>query len=348
MDSLRKIFGVIFAILFILTAVPALILSNFDRNAFSVETYQKAFVKVDFYNKIPELMAKAMLSPSTDQNQFPIVMQGMSQEAWEEFFQKLLPADMLKAMGDDILKSTFAYLNMQSDSVQLSMIPLKTSLVSDNGVQAVFALLNTLPDCTLQQLGQITIDLLTNSEIQLCNPPEKLYPLLRPVIQAQMQATALAIPDQLTLISAPAEKDTRIRLHFVRLIMRLSPILPLIFLLLMTICIVNSLESWLIWWGIPLFITGILASIMSLSGAPLFSAVLQRFLINRMPAYLPTILLDYTRDLASAMIRAMLNPVLWQGLVIAVLGFIMILVYFFIGNKPTRKIKEQSEAKTLI
>ena len=117
------------------------------------------------------------------------------------------------------------------------------------------------------------------------------------------------------------------------MVMRLSPIIPLVFLLLMTIFTVNSLKSWLRWWGIPLFITGILASLVSLSGAPIFGAILQRILVSRMPDFLPTILLGYANDLASAMLQAWFNPVLWQGLVIALIGLIMTVSSYFVKEK---------------
>jgi hypothetical protein len=260
----------------------------------------------------------------------------MSQDAWEAFFRTVLPQETLKAMGDDILGSTFAYLNRKTNSVQLSLTPLKVSMVSDTGVQAVFTLLKTQSDCTLQQIGQMTLNLFTKSELQLCNPPEEMIPLLTPVIQGQMQVVALAIPDQITLVSAPLENDPRVKLQTARILMRFSPIIPLIFLMLMTIFAVNSLKSWLGWWGIPFFITGGVGSIMSMSGAPIFGAIVQGILINRMPAYLPTILLDYTSDLAAAMLKTFLTPVLWQGLAIALVGFVMALASFFIKSNPQK------------
>lgn len=335
MESLKKIIGMVFAVLFILTAVPALILFNFDRRAFTAQTYQKAFAKDDFYGKLPIVMAEAMTSTSTDQSQFPIVMRGMNQRAWEAFFRTLLPQETLKVMGNDVLSSTFAYLNMQTDSVQLSLTPLKTSMVSDSGVQAVFALLNTQADCTLEQIFQMTINLLTNGEMQFCKPPAELYPMLTPAIQGQMKIVTLAIPDQFTLINAPPENDPRIKLQTARLIMRLSPILPLLFLLMMTIFTVTSLKSWLNWWSIPFTVTGVLTGLMSLIGAPIFGTVFQRILVNRMPAFLPVILLDYTSDLASAMLKAILSPVLWQGMMIALIGLIMALTSYFIKSNKS-------------
>jgi hypothetical protein len=336
MDSLKKVLAIFFAVLFVFTAVLALIFFNFDRQAFTAETYQKAFANADFYNQVPSIMAEAMVSTTTNQEKLPIVMRGMTTQAWGAFFRTLLSQDVLKVMGDDALNSVFAYLNMQTDSAQLSLLPLKTSMVSDTGVQAVFTLLETQPNCTIPQIGQMAIDLLSSSEIQFCNPPEEMVPFLTPILQGQMQVAALAIPDQFTLISAPLENDPRIKLRTARMVMRLSPILPLAFLMLMTIFAVSSLKSWLNWWGIPFLITGAIASLMGLSGAPIFGAVFQRVLVNRMPAFLPTILLDYTGDLASAMIQALLNPVLWQGLMIALIGAAMVVGSYFI--KMTKKL----------
>ena len=153
-----------------------------------------------------------------------------------------------------------------------------------------------------------------------------------------MQITAAVIPDQFTIISAPFENDPRIKLQTARMIMRLSPILPLLFLLLMTIFAVNSLKSWLNWWGIPFIITGLIASLMGLSGAPNFGTIFQRILVNRMPAYLPTIMLDYAGNLASAMMQTLLSPVFWQGLVIALIGLVMVVsAYFVKANKQEVK-----------
>lgn len=324
MDTFKKILATIFAILFVMTAIFALIFFNFDRKAFTAETYQTAFAKANFYDQVPAIMAEAMVSTTANNEKFPIVMRGMSAQLWDEFFRTLLPKDVLNAMGDDALNSVFAYWNLQTNSAELSLIPLKTAMVSDAGVQAVFTLLKTQPDCTLRQLGQMSIDLLSNSELQFCNPPEDAIPLLTPVVQGQMQMTALAIPDQYTIISASPENDPRLKLQNARMLMRLSPIIPLGLLLLMTILVVNSFKSWLRWWGIPFLITGALAGLIGLSGAPVIGAIIQRVLVNRMPVFLPSILLDYASNLASSMIQTLLNPILFQGLILVLIGSVMV------------------------
>ncbi len=184
------------------------------------------------------------------------------------------------------------------------------------------------------QIAQMAMDLLAGGEMQFCKPPAELYSMLTPVIQGQMQFAVSAVPDQITLLSKPPANDPRVKLRILRMGMRLSPIIPLVFLLLMTVFTVNSLKSWLRWWGIPLFITGILACFLSLSGAPIFGVFLQRILVSRMPDFLPAVLLGYANDLASAMLQAWLNPVLWQGLGIALIGLIMTASSYFVKEKP--------------
>jgi len=325
MDSLKKTFGIFLALLFVLTAAPALVLFNFDRRAFTAETYQQAFARSNFYDQLPALMAESMLNTTTDTSQLPVVMRGMSQQAWEGYFRAMLPQETLKAMSDETLNSVFAYLNQQTTSVQVSLVPLKASMVSDAGTQAVFTLLATQPACTLEQIAQTTMNLLNNSEIEFCNPPAELIPMLTPMIQGQMQAAVMAIPDQLPLLTAPPQNDPRQTLKTARLTMKLSPILPLGLLLLLTIVTVRSLKSWLSWWGIPLFITGGLAALMGLAGAPIFGVLLRGILTSRLPA----LLLGLANDLASAMLQALLLPVLWQGLGIAFVGFGMAAIGFF-------------------
>lgn len=333
MDTLKKTLAVFCAGFFVITAVAALFFFNFDQRAFTAQTYQKAFARDDFYNKLPGIIADVMMSSTTDQSQFPVVMRGMSREAWEAFFRTLLPPEALKAMGDDTLNSTFAYISMQTNSAQINLAPLKASMVGETSVQAVLSLLGTQPQCTFEQIAQMTLGLFSGGQIEFCNPPAELYPALTPIIQSQMQFAAAAIPDQVTIITAPLENDPRQRLETARFFMRLSPLFPLAFLLGLTLFAVRSIKSWLMWWGIPFSITGFSAFVMSLIGVPIFGAVFQRMLVNRMSIYLPTILLDYGSDFASAMLKALLNPILWQGLLLAVIGLVMAVAGYFVKEQ---------------
>lgn len=336
MDTLRKTLAGLSAFFFVITAVTAIFLFNFDRIAFSAETYRQAFAREDFYNKLPGVIAKAITSSNDSQNQFPLVMRGMSTQAWESFFRTLLPPDALKVMGDNFLDSTFAYLNMETDTVSLNLTPLKASMTSETAAQAALSLLNGFPACTLDQIFQMTTTLFSTGQIELCNPPAEMQSLILPVLQDQLKFAAAAIPNSVTILTAPTQ-DRRPSLKLARIFMRFSPILPLMFLFGILLFGVRSLRDFLLWCGIPFLITGGTAFVMALIGAPILKVILQAVLELRLPDYLPTILLSYTSELAAVMIRALLRPALWQGLIFAFLGFVMTGAGFFVKQKiPTR------------
>lgn len=336
MNTLKKSTAVFFAILFVISAVTAILLFNFDRRAFTAETYQQAFAREDFYNKLPALMAQALVSSDADTSQLPLFMQGMSAEAWENFIRALLPPDALKAMGDAVLNSTFAYLNLQTDQVIVDLRPVKTSMAGETGAQAVLALIGNLPACTAEQLARASINLFTGGQIEFCNPPAELLPLVTPVIQGQLQFAAAIIPDEMTLFTAPLQNDPRQRLQAVRFFMRLSPLLPIFFLLALTVLCVRSLNDWLKWWGIPTLIAGLLTFTMGLLGAPVIGRLIAFVLSSRLPNYLPEFLSTFSGDLAAAMVRALLVPVIWQGLILSVIGVLMTAGWYLVQGRNTR------------
>ena len=333
METVKKTLATICAILFILSTVVALFAFNFDRTAFTPETYQTAFAKDDFYNRLPSLMAGAISSNITNQNNLPVVLQGADSTLLEGFFRNLLPPDTLKAMGDAALDSTFSYINMETDSAHLTLIPLKASLAGDAGLQSIYSLLAAQPNCTFLQITQMGIDLLSGGQLQLCNPPAELYSLITPIVQEQLRLTALAIPDEIEIIRAPLENDPRTRLRDTRFLMRFSPILPIILLFTLTILAVRSIKDWLGWWGVPLLISGGIVFVLSLVGAPLVKVILQGILAARLPSFLPPFLLDLAGNLASAMAEALLRPVLWQGLILTIMGAGMAVISYFIKNR---------------
>jgi hypothetical protein len=352
MDIFRKTLAVILAILFVIAGVAALFLFNLESRAFSAKSYQQVFTDRGFYERLPIVIAGALdASTSSQLSELPIAMRGLSVNGWEAFVRSMLPPDMLKAIGDDALGSVFAYLNQERDSASISLALLKTNMTGDAGVQAVLTLLKTQPDCTLDQIAGMAFAALQSQEIQFCNPPAELQPVLVPVIQLQMQVTASVLPDEIILIKAqsdPAQTDPRARLKIVRLFMRLSPILPIGLLLLVTLLAVRSLRNWLDWWGIPFAITGFSAVVLASLGGPVVRLALQQVLVRSMPTYMPVVLLDYASDMAATMAREFTKPVIWQGLALGILGLAMILVSFFQARRNRMMAQGNSEAKTMV
>jgi len=328
MENIRKFLAVVCAFLFVITALAALFLFNLERKAFSPETYQQAFANENFYERLPAVLAES-LSTTLQAKNLPLSMRGLTTQNWETFLRALLPSAALKSMGDEALDSIFAYLNRKTDSAVLSLAPLKEQMLSEKGTQAVLDLMHTQPECTFQQIAQMTLAILNQQELSLCDPPQAAEGIVRPIIHTQLQIVTAAFPDQVTIASSDAasgKTDPRKRLETARLLMRLSPLAPLTLLLLLTLLTVRKLRDWLRWWGYPFLVTGALAALFAIAAGPLIGAILLQILAARLPVYLPAILLNDSGQLAAAIVGQMLKPVAVAGLILGIAGLILIIL----------------------
>jgi hypothetical protein len=331
MDMIRKGLAGFFAALFVLTALLALLFFNLERNAFSAETYQRAFANDNFYERLPAILAQVLASPA-QQETLPFPMRALSAEQWEKFIRGVLPPEALQQMGDEALTSLFSYLNGETATAVVSLTPLKSNMAGEAGTQAVINLIETLPACTLTEIAKMTMAFLNNQEFALCNPPVESDSILRPALQGQLQIVAASLPEQMTIASdvQSPEGNPHQRIQALRLGLRLTPLLPLLFLFGMSLLAVRSLRDWLAWWGIPFFITGLLSSFIAWVGAPLAGLLLLNLLVRKAPSYLPPILLENGSQLASAIMDQIFKPLFAQGLILLLVGIALTALTFVV------------------
>jgi len=338
-----KIIAVLFTALFIITALIALIAFNVERQAFNPATYKRALVNESFYQQFPALMGN-MVSKNLG-NSAPPFAKLISAKDWKFLIENLLPAEQLRIMTEDAITQFFAYVNGEIQTPYISFAPLKHSLASPNGLNAVLSIIRSKPNCTLEQLARIV----TSFELELCNPPTQVLELAAPFMQAQLKAVAAAIPDQVALISTDtaAQQSRTQTLRELRLVMRLSPLIPLALLFAITLLAVRTFKGWLNWWGWPLLLTGLPGAIIGFGGAPLFRTLMELAISQRLPADLPVELTDTIRKVVDASLREMLKPAGWEGLFLFVAGACMVLIASYLKQREKEKI-EAAEAPTKI
>jgi hypothetical protein len=239
-------------------------------------------------------------------------------------------------MANNALDSTFNYLNGQTNSAVISLVPVKVQLAGPSGMNVVLQVLSLQPACTAEQLTQMALGLL-GGEIALCNPPPEAIGLMTPFLQSQLQTMTTLIPNEVTFIPGTLSgtpDDPRLRLNTIRSTIKLTPFLPLLLLVGITIFAVRSLTDWLTWWGWPLALAGVVSVILGLAGAPLVGWILQLLIQSQATVLIPPVFISSIAETTSAVARQMLLPVLVQGAILGILGLGMAILGMFLPRRP--------------
>jgi len=341
---LARLIASLLAVSFIVTTLAALVLFNLERRAFNPLAYKQALVSENFYQQFPFLVSDLLTrNISADA---PAFLHHISADQWKKIVEALLPEQQMQAMTGDTLNQVFAYFNGETLTPGISLVPLKNNLAGPAGLDAVLTIIQSQPDCTIQQIAKM-IDAFGQ---ELCNPPKAILNLLQPIIQIQLQKAASAIPDNVSILQitkdASAQSDLK-DLKAIRLMMRLSPLAPIALLLGITILAVRTFKGWLTWWGWPLSLAGLFGIPLGLTGAPVLRWILERWLSKRITLIIPPEIDTTIRAVADATLREILKPVVWESLALFIVGLIMILSSIYLTIREKNK-AVASEAKTKI
>lgn len=327
MKTFGKFLAGICAALFVLTGVLALFLFNVEWKAFSADTYKQAFKEQGLYEDAPALIAGLLADSAQEETDGGISFASiLGKNGLESIITTLVPPDQLEALTDSVLDAVFAFINGESDSITISLAPIKQNLTGETGVQAFMRIFSASPDCTPEQLLQFALgSLSTEDGLVLCNPPEEALVLVAPLIESQIQSMTRGIPDEIALPLAAQGRSRQLieRLDRIRILMQLSLLIPIAFLFLILIFAVRNLNELLKWWGIPLIIAGSVSAIFALIGAPAIRRLLD-FLFSQGTSDIPAVLLDLMPDIAGSLARQILRPLAIEGIVLALIGIGML------------------------
>lgn len=247
----------------------------------------------------------------------------------ETILKAVVSPEELRTFGNQALKETLAYASGERATVTLWLGWLKRSL-SSRGPDAVSHAIQEQPACTAEQETRIARDLNANHtprDLFACSLPEGITTLLRPFITKGVNSQAALIPETLTISTLPAVPGTLTRsIPLARHIIRYAWLLPLALLSALSLVIVRGWKSWLMWWGMPLMLTGILAlgfSVFSLFALPttvqqLIAGSLPPILLPEIAATLKTLVIDVAGNaLAPLTIQSIALSAAGLGMLIA-------------------------------
>ena len=337
MNNFLKFLAGVFAIFFIGSTALAFVLFNVERSAFKAELYVQALEEENVYQRVPEFTAKALTvaAQNPNSNLLMSLFSNLSEEEWRILVVNLIPPDVQRNLAEEAVTQVMAYLNGERDTVALSLTPLKNHLLSPEGVEAVYGFLKVQPDCTVEQLTAMA---LSQQALTLCNPPETFLIFdVRQIIEAEIRGMLAYIPEQVTIVTADESRVQELRdLQAIRFFMRWSPLLPVLFLLLITLLAVRSVRDWLVWWGYPFLLAGLASMFLSVLSGPMASLTFQIFIAPSLPAVFPAEIVDVFRDLTGTIVRNALQPILLIAGFMALVGLIMAALTFLVRNKSQK------------
>jgi hypothetical protein len=400
LSVIARVIAAIFAFLFVITTLLAILLTTLNGQMFNSRLYKNAMVELNIYGRLPEIVGTAittsfMIGPC-DQNQLtcsidgtsselqiclktalgtaayqaigsgsrsptsaelhlaqpcleeygpgqaanlqsrdsgsgmPLFMQNLTAADWHAFLSIVLPPDNLKSMTESILDQMFAYLNGEVDSVYVPLDTLKQRLLGQSGADLFLQLLNSQPPCNDQDLSQLLLGTSSGGMV-FCKPPEEVLPVVTALLPDLLNSVVPHIPDKAFIIKPPAPgtpipgsgpfgADPISTLRTIRLVMRLSLLIPLVLLLLVTLFAVRNLKSWMRWWGIPFFVAGTITLLFGISIVPAFKSTWTWFIAPRIPAFIPAAIPSIGLELLRSIIHSLSGWIIVPGIILCALG----------------------------
>jgi hypothetical protein len=274
----------------------------------------------------------------------PAFMRSLTVTNWENIIAALFPPDELKGMAETVLDQVFAYLDGKQDVVSLSLVDLKTRISGRAGMNVILDLIRSQPPCSDQQLEDMRAALNGGEgDVIQCRPPDDALADMTPQIQAQLQLVAAQIPDEAILLNPDSGENSDQTgplggglmggVRVVRLVMKLSPDLPLFFLLFVSLFAVRTPKSWLRWWGIPFLAAGLVTAGTAISSPAAFEEAWLTFLSSRIPAYITLGTVGLGHDLLQAIFGSLMASIRNGGILLGLLGAVMWAGSFFIKSK---------------
>ena len=360
----------VFAFFFIVSASLTLLLYNLDATMLNSETYKMALIEEDIYARLPGFVGQQIQygmtynpclespdqceddsGPENPEAGPPAYFRILSDDDWEHLIATLLEPEWLQTTVESVLDQVFENLNSDapSEPISISLVELKAKLGGPVGYQALLALLEKQPECTPEQILQLSEAQLFGGEMDdflLCNPPETLMDIVDPLMREAIQSAASAIPEEMTfeLPFLDMSGSTNIQefrgdpiqsVFAARRLLRFALLIPITFLLLVTIFGVRSIRDWLLWWGVPLLFTGLISLVFSTLSLPILGWVVSRLMGEATLAGVTPELFSIGVDLGNAVFSQVTRKIMVQAGVMAAIGFGFTISAFFV--KPANK-----------
>ena len=287
-------------------------------------------------------MADCGVGPSeSGEGGAPEFFKVLSIDQWGSILRTLLPADWLQGQVESVLHQAFKILDTPGAplSITIDMRDFKKRLTGPSGTDAVMQIIQTLPPC---KEGYVP-DAADPSSMLECRPSDEMVTAAIPEITAALAEAAKEIPDQLDLLEQARASGVlnldqyglpigpRQLLQTGRWIVRLSPILCIVILILVMLLVVRSWRGFLRWWGIPILAAGVCVVLTAIAIWVGLDVVISLGREN-LPAYVSPGVYDTSAGVLVFIAHRYALITGGEGIVLGFIGLGLVVASFFVGR----------------
>jgi hypothetical protein len=271
-----------------------------------------------------------------------VILHDFSPAQWEELIRFLLPTADLQRTTESALDDVFSYLNGENDSASVSMVELKTRLMGMEGDKLILLLLNAQPPCTDEQKAQINAGDFENGGATAiyCGASGETLAKMMPPMRNRLSKVAAQIPDEAVIfkpVSASGGnmfgREPLTTLRALLTWIRFGPMVPLALLALVALFAVRSIKDLLRWWGIPLFIAGLITLGIALAAQPLLDWAWVNKVIENSPPFFSSSFGELGYVLSRSLVEELAKWIMLEAGLIALPGLAAILASRRMGAK---------------
>jgi hypothetical protein len=256
---------------------------------------------------------------SPDDTPMMVLLREMGTDELIQAISLILPPATLQPLSESLIDQSFAIVDNGKGAITLDLTTLKQS-IRGNGVAAMQSLASGRLPCTKAQIAE-----LKQGGLPMCKVPQDLQAQADAQVEKALDKMIGDLPDIYPLLPAEQVDALQQPLSYVpvaRTIATASLLVPLVCLALIALFAVRSKRELMRWWGVPLFIAGLLTILINRSASMIATdAVRSQLAQNNLTDGGIAFLLKLYAGIAGAV----LTPMLVESLVAIVIGLGLII-----------------------
>ncbi|MBW8010705.1 MAG: hypothetical protein FVQ83_05600 [Chloroflexi bacterium] len=289
----------------------------------------------------------------------PSYFTALDAQGWEDILTALFPEGWLQSQTESVLDQLFASLyNADPPPLTISTREFREHLSGSNAEDLVEQILSAFPACTEAELDQLSsLDLDEDDpQIPICQPSEEILDSAVPELAGFLTKLVEDIEDETVLSlsgsfgddnegdsgkaqttndDGPFGDDPLLALRRITSIFRFSPLILITLLFFISLLAVRSLKTFLVWWGAPFLVGGILALIPAIAVVPLLNWTFDTFAVPRIPEYVNIDIIDSIFGVVQQVATGIVTWIGGEAGLLVVFGFVMLVASRLIKKEST-------------